>query len=172
MNPFSGIVNSNFKNIYKNAIDSLLEQDALSIPCTFQFLNSNNPVYCNNCIYDIVTKRSSNIYNGTGIAPFGEDSLCPVCLGQGVESLNHIENARMMVIFDSKYWMNWNSKTMNIENIAAQSICSLTLLNKITNASYAYFNNDDIYKYTLAGEPQLAGLGDLNYLITLWSRQA
>lgn len=172
MNPFSGLVNSNFKNIYNQAIDSLLEEGALSIPCTLEFINSNDPVFCNNCIYDIITKRSSNIYNGTGIAPFAEDSLCPVCLGQGAEILNHREDIRMMVIFDSKYWMNWNSKTMNIENIAAQSICHLTLLNKLKNTSYAYFNNDLISKYTLAGEPQLAGLGDLNYLITLWSRQA
>lgn len=172
MNPFSGIINANFKNVYKKAIDSLLEQDALSTACTFEFLNSNNPVYCNNCVYDIITKRSSNRYNGTGLAPFAEDSLCPVCLGKGIENLNHKEYARMMVIFDSKYWMNWNSKTMNIENIAAQSICSLDLLNKIINTSYVYFDNDEISKYALAGQPQLAGLGDFNYLITLWSRQA
>jgi hypothetical protein len=172
MNPFSGIVNTRFKKIYKDAIDSLLEENALSVSCKFEFLNSNNPIYCSNCIFDVIVKRSSNQYNGTGIAPFPEDSICPVCLGKGVENLNTTESSRLLVIFDSKYWLNWNSKTMNIENVAAQTICGIELLNKIKNTSYIYFNEDTINKYTLAAEPQLAGLGDLNYLITLWTRQA
>lgn len=171
MNPFSGLINSNLKQIYNNAIDALLEANSLSIPCTFQFLNNKNPIYCNNCIYDSILNRSSNKYNGTGLAPFPEDGLCPVCLGRGWENMNLTEESNMMVIFDSKYWMNWNSDTMNIDNIAAQTICGINMLNKIQGASYIYFNNDNIVKYILAGAPKLAGFGDLNYVISLWTRQ-
>ena len=37
VNPFSGIIDSNFKTVFNNAIFGILENDALTITCTLEY---------------------------------------------------------------------------------------------------------------------------------------
>ena len=62
-NPFSGIISKEFKAIFNNAIDSLLENNALSLPCKIIYDNSINNTYCTNCVFDNISLLSSNIFN-------------------------------------------------------------------------------------------------------------
>lgn len=175
-NIFSGLINQDFKDIFNNAIDSLLENNSLSLPCKIIYDNQINNTYCNNCIFDNISLLSSNIYNGTGPSPFQEGGVCPVCLGLGLsKNTNSSETVYLAFIFDSKYFLNTNSKVVNIPDGTVQSLCSINLLNKIKNASEIVFDNNLAnvahFRYERAGDPEPVGLGENRYIITLWKRK-
>ena len=71
-NPFDSIISSDFKQLYNNAIDGLLKQNALTVPCRIKYSGQQNTTLCNNCIFDPISKLSSNIYNNTGPNNFSE----------------------------------------------------------------------------------------------------
>ena len=177
-NFFSGLISKELKNTFNNAIDSLLENNALSLPCKIIYDNQINNIHCNNCVFDNISLLSSNIYNGTGPNPFAEGSVCPVCMGLGLiknSSTNNSEIVYLAFIFDSKYFLNINNKTMNIPDGSVQSLCNISLLNKIKNASEIIFDNnlDNIghFKYERASDPEPLGFGDNRYIITLWNKK-
>ena len=173
-NPFSGLISTDLKNLFNNAIDSLLENNALSLPCKIFFDNQINTTYCNNCIFDPISMLSSNIYNNSGPHPFQEGAICPVCLGLGVlKDSSSSETIYLAFIFDSKYFLN--GKIINIPDGSIQSICNISLINKIKNASQIVFDtnieNLSSYKYERASDPEPAGFGDNRYIITLWKKK-
>lgn len=173
MNPFSNIISSDFLNTYINAIDSILQQGALSIACILKYDNGSSD-YCNNCIYDQITKASSNQYNNTGPSPFAENTICPVCLGFGlVKNNNYEDTLYLATIFDSKYFIN-NNKIVNIPDGSIQTICSSTYLPKIRSANELTIKDAELYGsyiYERSTDPNLMGLGNINYISTLWHRK-
>jgi hypothetical protein len=175
-NPFSNIITSEFKQIYNQAIDALLENTALTVPCTLIYSGANTSVYCNNCIFDTISGLSSNKYKSGGPNPFAEGSICPVCMGMGnIPSSSSSQTLYIACIFDSKYWMNWSSKTINIPDGMVQTICKVDLLPKIRNASSiiidATISKYGNYTYERAGDPEPAGLGNHAYILTMWKRK-
>lgn len=174
-NPFINIISPELKGIFNNAIDALLQQNALTVPCRFKYSGQQNSVFCSNCIFDAISQLSSNIYNSTGPNPFPEGSICPVCMGMGMIMSDSSEIISMACIFDSKYFLNWSSKTLNIPAGSLQTICNTVLLPKIRNAneiivdtSLEQYGN---YSYQRAGDPEPIGLGDNRYIATIWSRK-
>lgn len=175
-NPFSNLINNDFKNLYKNAIDSLLENTALSVPCLFKYSGANSVGYCNNCIFDTISHLSSNKYNGSGPSPFPEGSICPVCIGAGtVASKASTETIYLACIFDSKYWINVPPKTLNISDGMVQTICKVELLPKIRNVTEIIIDTNIAkygnYAYERATDPQPMGLGSNAYIMTMWNRK-
>jgi hypothetical protein len=177
-NPFSALLSTNFKNQYNMAIDAILANDGLTVPCRINY-GSSNIESCNNCIYNPITQRSLNKYNGLGQNPFVDGGICPVCNGYGTIDKAKTETIYLAVLFDSRYWFNWakDTKDNNAINIAdgmIQTICSTTLLPKIKNAQELEvdtgLSNYGYYTYKRAGDPQPCGLGDHRYIITMWSR--
>lgn len=67
--------------IMADAIDDMIavwgKQCQLIFPQTGQ-------VFCPNCVWDSMTRRSSNVYKSGGPVPFGQGGFCPVCGGKGV----------------------------------------------------------------------------------------
>ena len=176
INPFNGIISTELKNIFNNAIDSLLEDNALTLPCKIIYNNQINQTHCTNCIFDNISLLSSNIYNGTGPNPFPEGSVCPVCLGLGsIHNGSSSENIYLAFIFDSKYFLNINSKVINIPDGSIQSLCNISLLTKLKNAQEIVFdnnlNNIGHFKYERASDPEPLGFGDNRYIITLWKKK-
>lgn len=175
-NPFSGLISNELKSIFNNAIDSLLEDNALSLPCKILYDNGINNTYCNNCIFDNISLLSSNIYNGSGPSPFPEGGVCPVCLGLGLlKNTSSSETIYLAFIFDSKYFLNINNKVINIPDGSVQSICNIKLYNKLKNASEIIFDNNlsslSHFKYERASDPEPTGFGDNRYIITLWKKK-
>lgn len=165
------ILSSDFKNTFKTAIDMIIAQDGLTVPCVLKY-NSNDYTFCTNCVYDNLLNQSLNKYNGTGPVNFPEGSICPVCGGFGKVDYNKDETVYLAVILDSKYWLNWGPKFVNIPNIAAQTLCSVNLLNKIENCTQAILNsglNTNNNLYTKAGAPTPLGLGTQDYILTNWT---
>ena len=112
--PFDQIFTNDLKAIYNDAIDAILNDTGLTVKCRLLYSGQENQQYCNNCIYDQISKLSSNIYNSTGPNPFPENSICPVCMGMGIVDSDSSEILSLACIFDGKYFLNWSSKTANI----------------------------------------------------------
>jgi hypothetical protein len=167
------IINQEFKNLFNKAIDEILSVNALTLQCKLIFPNTNQQL-CENCVFDVVSNRSSNIYNNTGPAPFADLTICPVCNGLGFISSGKEETINIAVIFDSKYWLNWKYNSVNITNGMIQTICHSSLLPKIRNAEKILVDttmeNYGSYYYERASDPELAGLGDNRYIFTMWKR--
>lgn len=170
---FENIINNNFKNIFNDAIDNLIGKNGLAVPCSIVY-DSLKQQLCNNCKFDPMQNRSANLYNGTGVAPFPNHSICPICAGNGLIDMSADETIYLALIFDSKYWFNWNSKTVNIPNNMAQSICNINLLPKLQNAREIIFDTTtSAYgdrRYTRVNEPEICGLGSNRYIITMWEK--
>ena len=176
VSPFDAIITREFKDTFNQAIDALLANNALTVPCTLFYSGSENTTYCNNCKYDPISKLSSSLYNGTGPIPFAENTICPVCLGMGTKNSDSSEIVYLAVIFDGKYFFNTtSSSTVNIVDGMVQTICHSSLLPKIRNANSITIDNNITkygkYSYQRAGDPMPVGLGDSNYIITMWKRQ-
>lgn len=172
-NPFETIISPEFKNIYNQAIDGILSNGSLAVPCTINYGSSNTRL-CTNCVYDPISNRSLNKYNQTGLAPFSEGMICPVCNGYGSIDTASTEVVPLAVLFDSKYWLNWNSKAVNVSDGMIQTICNISLLPKIKNAQSITIDknisNYANYIYNRIGEPEPCGLGDNRYIITMWQK--
>lgn len=170
---FDNIITNNFKNLFNGAIDHLISSQGLAVPCSLVY-DSLKQSLCPNCIFDSLQNRSANIYNDTGPAPFGHLSICPVCMGNGIIDMTNTEIIYLALIFDSKYWFNWNSKTVNIGNNMAQSICNINLLPKIQNCKEIILDTTtSAYgdrRYSRSNEPEICGLGVHRYIITMWEK--
>ena len=167
------VITPQFKALFNSAIDHLLDKQGLAVPCKIIY-DSIKQSTCSNCIFDPIQNRSSNKYNNIGPAPFADLGICPVCNGYGIIDMTAEELIYMAVIFDSKYWLNWGSKSVNIADNMAQSICNINLLPKLQNAkeiivdsSTANYTN---HRYSRANEPELCCLGDNRYIITMWQK--
>jgi hypothetical protein len=174
------MLDQNFKKIFKNTMDQIIGSNgALTVPCKLLYSSSLSSVnICNNCIIDPISKISTSKYNGSGPISFAEGSLCPVCNGRGVLSIETKEETiNMAVLFDSKYWYNLNNNTklINIANSAIQTISSIDTISKIRNANSLIVNTALAQygsgRYERAGDPEPCGLGDHEYIFTMWKNK-
>jgi hypothetical protein len=170
---FDNLITPQFKQIFDNAINTILAEGSLSVPCRLIFDKMNSPVMCNNCQFDPISRLSANIYNGSGPLPFSDGQTCPVCMGDGYNNSGDVsEILHLGVIFDSKYWLNIPQNGIEIANGSIQTICSSSYLNKLRNAKYLEIvesHGVGSKSYDRAGDPNLCGFGNTNYCITMWT---
>lgn len=158
------------KTIFNTQIDIILADTGLTIPCSLVY-ETSKITDCPNCIYDTISKKSSNQYQGGGPIPFSNGQTCPFCLGTGTTSSAVAETAiNLAVITDSKKFVG----PVNSPNIVAQTICSIDHLDAIKKASKVIFNTDISSLtnniFVRANEPEPVGLGDSKYIFTNWER--
>ena len=173
----TNIFSKELKEIYNSAIDQILSKEGLTVPCILRYVGGATITYCNNCIFDPISGLSANQYNGVGPSFFPDGGICPVCAGAGTGK-NYEESSEtvnLAVIFDSKYWINWSSKSMNIPDGMVQVICSTSLLPKLRNASEMVIDTTLLpygnYVYERAGDPTPVGFGQHNYIFSMWKRK-
>src|SRR5690606_18618325 len=102
-NPFIGIITQELKDLHKNMIDSLLEEDALTRPCTIIYSETKH-TECPNCYVNNITGKSSGKYKAGGPNPFYQGS-CPYCYGEGKISEQSTDTLYLLVLWDSKKWI-------------------------------------------------------------------
>src|SRR5210317_2675076 len=129
------IISNEFKQLFNTAMNELLAENSLTLPCKLSFASNKATDLCNNCIFDPFTKASAYKYNGTGPISFLDGQICPVCSGFGLVKGSNTETLHLGVILDSKYFVNWDAKNFNVPDGAMQSICSNSLLSKLRSAS-------------------------------------
>lgn len=171
-NPFSSIITAAMKQTFVDAIDALLADDGLTIPCEFYF-GGQRFVECTNC--------SNGVYRPGGPIVFARGKICPLCMGRTHINVETHETNRMVCIFDSRKWMILGksmsipaSNTANTGNLFAETMTRVEMYPKIKAAQYVILNsaNADFTqnKYQRLGEPELLGLASMDYIITAWQR--
>lgn len=172
---FENLITNEFKSLFNNAIDTIIAQNGLSVPCRLKYSGETNSTLCPNCEYDSISKLSANIHKAGGPIDFPDNHICPVCMGMGIVKSDASEILYMSAIFDSKYFVNWSTNVVNIPGGMVQTICPMVYLPKVRNANEIVFDtnieNYGNYSYERAGDPMPAGLGDNRYIITMWKRK-
>lgn len=82
--------------IGESAINSLIHNFGKMCLCVY---DSETQTVCNNCIFNPVTKQSTNRYNGTGPKPFAAGT-CPVCHGSGFIPGHQNTQAEVQLLID------------------------------------------------------------------------
>lgn len=152
-------------------MDLLLASTGLTTRCLLNYGISKKNI-CPNCVYDPGLKKSANKYKDGGPRPFPNGMICPYCKGAGYYGNVQIEQVYLAVIWSFKDWI---LKPINIENPAGmiQTICSRSLytkLKKCKDMTVVLSNTNSNPLFRLYEDPNPAGLGDNNYLITNWER--
>ena len=173
-NPFLNIITDAFKQIHVDAITSLLASGSLSRPC--RIIKKSKWVTCENCVINMSTGKSSNVYNGTGSISF-TSGKCPFCNGEGRFSTRDTSTLYLMPLYDWKDWIGWNGT--NAQTAAADGmIQTLSLYSTITDIKQAVevVIDTDIEKYVQQlyqreSEPTPCGLGSASFLHTMWKKK-
>ncbi len=174
-NPFTGILSEEFKQTYRYAMDELLR--GLSRPCKLIYGNS---VFteCPNCIIDVAGKKSANIYKAGGPIVFEEGLLCPYCNGEGMIPTQSTEILQLAIVWSYQGNMPWAA---NFPRGSTITICSSAYQPNIKRCNQVildFTDGDDtgieLYKehtFVRDGEPQPAGLGSHDYIMTAWKNK-
>jgi len=172
-NPLSGIITTEFKTLFVNAMNALLEDAALTVPCRFDFGTTKN-TECPNCIIDTITGRSTNQYNGTGSSSFPNGSICPQCGGAGLIPVDTTETLNLVVLYQwsKSKWIQVGDASV-MANSEVQTISKLSSYSIMRECKEAVFDTNVEQlareKYRRVGRPFKVGYGDTSYVITMWS---
>ena len=170
---FEHLITTEFKRIFRDSIDTLLVPNAFTVTCLLKYENTKKDL-CFNCEFDAISQRAANRPKPAASIPFARETICPVCNGFGYIDTTTDEKINMAIIFDSKYWLNWGSKSVNIPDGMVQSLCSIDLLPKLKNCQRMIVDADisqyGNYSYSLYSDPEPVGLGSHDYIISMWQR--
>lgn len=177
-NPFTNILSDSLKTLYNNAIDAVVNEGGLAMPCGLSYAGQQNQNFCNNCVYDPISKLSANIYNGTGPNPFPDGGVCPVCMGNGVANIDtavETTTVYLAVILTPKDFFPINNQIVNMTDGEIQTICHVKLAPQLRNCIGLTLQTDidnyGGYTYERASDPTPAGFGSHRYIITMWKRK-
>ena len=98
---FSSIDYSGLQTIFDSAIGSMIDSDACTVPWTLEF-GVTKYDDCNNCVYDPIGRKSSNVYEAGGPVPFAFGGLCPMCHGQGKKPVVSTEDIKVIIVYNPK----------------------------------------------------------------------
>ena len=172
MSIFSGIITAAHKQTFRDMINALLEDTALTVPCKLVFENTKLQD-CPNCKYDSISRRSSNQYEPGGPIPFIDGQICPYCAGPGSLSFTQDETIYLGIIKPAFFGMaKLELESVNFVDGKIQSLCSIEHYAKIKNASYIIIDTNitdlTLNKYIRDRDPIPMGFGDNNYIVTTW----
>lgn len=164
------MINSTFKDIFKQQIDSMFGADGLSLPCKL-IAKDRKKTQCPNCIIDPISGKSSGRYKTGGDVNFPYGQLCPICNGIGFIFHVNEETIDLLVIYDYKKFVNFNSN-INMPDGSIQTIAKFVDLNKLQKANSLIVDTSVGYlpsnEYSRNSEPQPIGLGKSDYLFMYW----
>jgi hypothetical protein len=156
-------------DVYNSFADDFINLN-FGVNCTV-FLPSLK-VQCDNCVFDTINNKSSNMYLAGGPIPF-TFGVCPWCDGNGFKEIPNSSVIKMKVYFSRKNWIQI-VPNINIPDGSVQTIGFLSDLPKIKAAQFVRINSDVAgyinYDYTLFGEPFPHGFKQNRYFIAYWKR--
>lgn len=169
-NPFSGIISTDMKNKYKQAIDALLEDAACTVPVTFYFIGTKYEA-CDACDNGVIGNVGQNAYYPGGQGRFHNIQKCGICSGTGKRLVEDTADDYMAVIWDYRKWFRDSSNIMVAEG-RVQTVSSIDLLPNIKRCQHIIFDTDieeyRRHRFVLDGEPTPCGFGEDAYIISLW----
>lgn len=170
VNYFSGIISSDFKSLFTDAISALLYDDACTMPCTIYY-GITKYEDCANCIFDPIGQKSSNRFQDGGPLPFPFGSICPMCNGNGKKGVDSNENINLMVIWDSKEFINVG--TVNDADGMIQTVTFIENITKLKRAkelvTATEISSYNRYRYERISEPNPCGFSN-EFVECMWRR--
>jgi hypothetical protein len=172
MSIFTGIITSAHKQTFKDMINALLEDTALTVPCKLVFENTKLQD-CPNCIYDSISRRSTNRYEPGGPIPFIDGQICPYCAGVGSLSFSNEKELYLGIIKPAFFGMApLELESVNFVDGKIQSLCNISHYANIKNASYIIIDTNitdlSLNKYIRYRDPIPMGFGDNSFIVTTW----
>lgn len=166
------IITPELKNLYKTFIDELLRTNSLSLPCKLIYEGSSF-IECVNCNLDPISHKSANTYKTGGPLVFIDGQICPYCRGLGGSYSEAYDTTDFMILFDYKYWINFNSKIHSPDGLV-QTISKFEDYQKIRSCNKIIIDTS-IQNYTESyyqrnSEPEPCGFGESSYLFTYWKK--
>jgi hypothetical protein len=166
------IITPDLKLLYNNMINELLRTNSLSLPCKLIYEGSSF-TECSNCYIDPISGKSSNRYKSGGSLVFADGQICPNCRGLGGVHSEAYDLIDLLIIFDYKYWLNFNSK-VHSPNGLIQTINKLNDFPKIQKCSKLIvdtnLSNYTENYYQRNSDPEPAGFGESSYFFTYWKK--
>ncbi len=175
MNIFDNIITKEYKDLFNQAIDSIISPEGLGTQCKLLYSDRLDATdVCYNCDIDPIYKKSTNKYNGVGGYPFPDNSVCPVCNGEGYLKTDNSETITMAILTSEKSWIDTGLDNAKLPNGSIQTICSSTYASKINNAIGIIISDDKKINNTLEYEKltdvSYIGFGSHRYIITMWKK--
>lgn len=166
------IITQQLKDIYKTYINELFRSGSLSLPCKLIY-DASKFTECINCEVDPISHKSSGIWKTGGPIQFTDGQICPYCRGLGGSYSEASDTINLLVLFDYKYWVNFNSKIHSPDGLV-QTISKLEDYSKIKSCNRIIIDTN-IQNYTESyyqrnSEPEPAGFGDSAYFFTYWKK--
>lgn len=171
MNIFSGLINNDFKKLYKDALSALFYDDAATIPCRIYY-GTTRYEDCPNCVASPIGQQPSTRYQDGGPIPFPFGSICPMCNGNGKRPVETSETINLVVIWDYKQFVNNN--TVSQADGVIQTITFASNTPKLKRAKELVVATDIAgygrHRFERISEPQPCGFSDDDFVECLWKR--
>jgi hypothetical protein len=172
VNPFSGIIDSNFKTVFNNAIFAILENDALTITCTLEY-GITKYENCANCVFDPIGRKSANRFQDGGPIPFPYGGICPMCNGAGKKPVTSSEDVNLAVIFEPRQFLEI-STPVNTADGFIQTLAKKEMTPKLQRAKEIIVATEISgffkHRYERVSEPSPIGLGNNEFVLCNWRR--
>ena len=172
VNPFSGIIDSNFKTVFNNAISAILDDGALTIGCTLSY-GVTKYDDCPNCVFDPIGRKSANRFQDGGPVPFPYGGLCPLCNGGGRKGVESTEDIKVAVIFDPRQFLEIKTP-VNTPDSFIQTLAKKEMTPKFQRAKEIIVATEIsgffTHRYQRVNEPTPIGLGNNEFVICTWRR--
>lgn len=169
---FENIDYSGLQSIFNDAIGSMLDAAACTVPCTLEYGVTKYEA-CTNCRYDPIGRKSANIYQDGGPMPFAFGSTCPACGGSGKRAVISTEEIRAIVVYEPKDFMNF-SKNLNHADGYIQTMGKISLMPKFQQAQSIIVatNIGSMFtrKYQRITEPVPCSFSDSSCCVCTWKR--
>ena len=171
-NYFAGIINSDLKNLFNDAINALLEDSGATLPCTLYY-GVTKYESCSNCLYDPIGRKSSNRFQNGGSVPFPMGAVCPVCNGDGKRPVIPPATIYLAVIFDYKQFLSMSAPVNNPDGMiqtlgkkeATPRLKRAKEIQVATNIS-GYAD----HRFQRISEPEPLGFGNSEFVLCNWKR--
>jgi len=171
-NYFSGIITSDLKNLFTDALKALIEGGAGTIPCSLYY-GITKWESCPNCLYDPIGKKSSNRFQNGGPVPFQFGGICPVCNGDGKRPVITTDTIDLVVIFDYREFVNMSIPVNNPEGFI-QTMGTKEATPKLKRAKEIKVATDIAgyadHRFQRVSEPEPLGFGNNEFVICTWKR--
>jgi hypothetical protein len=170
MSDFDGLISTAFKQLFVDAINEVLSNTGLTIPCQLIYSGSKF-ILCNNCLFNPTTGKSSGRYKTGGPISFSA-GICPKCKGGGKLLDEQTQTLYFGVIWDSKQWIG--KLPVGNPNEYVQTISKAEYFDEIKRANSIIIDTDlsdyTKNKFERASEPYFVEFGSSDFIFTMWKR--
>lgn len=166
MNSFYGIISTQFKNTFKQAIDELIR--GCQVPCRVYYPITKY-TDCTNC-NSLISTASPNPFLAGNKGKL--TTSCSYCGGTGKIPSESYDDINLCVLFNYKNNREIVPGIIVTPDGDAKTLSKIETIDKIKECKYIVFDTNieslNKHKFIRDGEPLPLGLGDNSYIITTW----